>query len=146
MSRASQQNEPLLLAEAAWGIDYLLETYPPRWFHKNKKLIFEICKPAELDKEGEIKIKRYLETSCPEFVSLPKIDQEFGNYKYLPNLEKDKTTHWQRRGETPAFNGSGRPCDPNSFGRGAEVLRDRYRRNLWPAFQRCVGSYNPGEG
>jgi hypothetical protein len=35
-----------------------------------------------------------LENSCPEFVSLPKIDQEFGSYKYLPNLEKDQTTHW----------------------------------------------------
>lgn len=86
--------DPLLIAEAAWGVDYLLETYPPRWFHKNKKLIFEICKPTELDREGEIKIKRYLENSCPEFVALPKIDQEFRNYKYLPNLEKDQTTHW----------------------------------------------------
>jgi hypothetical protein len=94
MSRVSHENEPLLLAEAAWGIDYLLETYPPRWLHRNKKLIFEICKPAELDKEGEIKIKRFLENSCPECVSLPEIDQEFGNYKYLPKLEKDKTTHW----------------------------------------------------
>jgi hypothetical protein len=94
MSRASQQNEPALLAEAAWGIDYLLETYPPRWLHRNKKLIFEICKPAELDKEGEIKIKRFLENLSPELVSLPEIIQEFRNYKYLPNLEKYKTTHW----------------------------------------------------
>ena len=35
-----------------------------------------------------------MENSCPEFVSLPEITQRSGNYKYLPNLEKDKTTHW----------------------------------------------------
>jgi len=82
--------DPLLIAEAVWGIDYLLETYPPRWFHKNKKFLFEICKPTELDKEGEIKIKRFLENSCPEFFSLSKIDQELGNYKYLPNEPLDE--------------------------------------------------------
>jgi hypothetical protein len=86
--------DPLLIAEAAWGVDYLLESYPPHWLHQNKELIFEICKPAELDKEGDIKIKRFLENSCSECVSIPEIHQEFGNYKYLPNLEKDKTTHW----------------------------------------------------
>ena len=84
----------LLIGQAAWGVDYLLETYPPRWFHINKKLIYEISKPQEPDKNNEIKVKRFLEQASPEFVSLPEIQLSFGNYKYLPNLEKDKTTHW----------------------------------------------------
>ncbi len=86
--------DPLVIGEAAWGVDYLLESYPPRWFHINKKLIYEISKPQEPDKNNEIKVRRFLEKASPEFVSLPEIQLSFGNYKYLPKLEKDKTIHW----------------------------------------------------
>ena len=86
--------DPIILGEAAWGVDYLLETYPPHWLDLNKKLIYDISKPRELDKNNEIKAKRFLEQASPELVSLPEITQRSGNYEYLPNLEKDKTTHW----------------------------------------------------
>ena len=94
MSTGSKHIDPIILGEAAWGVDYLLETYPPHWLDLNKKLIYDISKPQELDKNNEIKAKRFLEQASPEFVSLPEITQRSGNYKYLPNLEKDKTTHW----------------------------------------------------
>ncbi len=121
-----------MIGEAAWGVDYLLETYPPRWFHINKKLIYEISKPEEPDKNNEIKVKRFLEQASPEFVSLPEIQLSFGNYKYLPNLEKDKTIHWHVNFADPCLFG---------FAAGAAGVR---RLVFWVPHDGYLSHYHAG--
>lgn len=94
--RITKRIEPISRRE--FGINWLMEEYPPQIYDRNKKIVFEIAWPAGSASKGRLVFSRWRAMELPESFQpeepVTRIEYREDIFQYEPTPEEAQVVEW----------------------------------------------------
>jgi len=90
--------EENLVYRHTFNTQNLINVYPPKFKHRNKKLVYEISCPPGCTHNGQLIVSRWLSLPLPAIFSCAdlktKIEERTGYFDYIPRVQNDTEIEW----------------------------------------------------